>query len=151
MKTFLRRFFWTLGTLAVLIFLFHFVETWRGRRAWAQWKRAQEAVGINYDPAAYAPKAIPDAENFAAVPFVSDAVTGKAQLISGQLSGVFTNPPTVGDWRVCRTADYAAFAKELGPRSMEDYLQPFETRLAELDEALRRPSCRFKVDYLDSN
>ena len=147
MKTFLRRLVWTLGVLALLVFLFHLVETFRGRRAWAQWKRSQEAAGMNYDPASYAPKAIPDAENFAAAPILAAAAQGEASPRTWVVGKVFDDPATAGDYRSGRAADRAAFATELKGRSLKNFLQPMDARLAQLAEAARRPGCRVQRDY----
>ena len=57
-----------LAWLVTLIALFHGEETWRGRRAWRQYRRELEAQGEQLDFAALAPKPVPDEQNFAATP-----------------------------------------------------------------------------------
>jgi hypothetical protein len=53
-------------TLAVLAVVF---EGWRGKRAWLKLKAELEAKGERFDLAAFIPKPVPEAENFAMTPF----------------------------------------------------------------------------------
>ena len=148
MKTFLRRSLVIMGGLTILLGLFHVVENYRGRRAWRLWKSAREAAGQTYDRAAFIPKAILDAENFAAAPIVAGVNDGRNPEAQWSLPGVFVNWPSAGDWRNGHPADYAAFAGELNGRSLEAFLGPRDAALDALADAARRPSSRLNVDYL---
>jgi hypothetical protein len=53
-------------TVAALVLVF---ESWRGRRAWLKFKAELEGKGERLDIAAFIPRPIPDAENFAMTPF----------------------------------------------------------------------------------
>jgi hypothetical protein len=66
----LRRLLILLAWLVTLIALFHGEETWRGRRAWNQYRRELEAQGAQLDFAALVPKPVPDEQNFAATPVI---------------------------------------------------------------------------------
>jgi hypothetical protein len=55
-----------LPTFAVLAF--YVEEDWRGAAAWEKAKSEIEADGTSLDPSSYIPAAIPDAENFGALP-----------------------------------------------------------------------------------
>ena len=57
-----------LGVLAGLVLLFYVVENWRGKRAWETHKRELEARGESFDPKAFFPPMVPDAENILKVP-----------------------------------------------------------------------------------
>ena len=66
----LRRELIVLAWFVTLLALFHGEETWRGRRAWNQYRRGLEAQGGQLDFAAVVPKPVPDEQNFAATPFI---------------------------------------------------------------------------------
>jgi hypothetical protein len=66
----LRRELILLAWLVTLIALFHGEETWRGRRAWNQYRHELEAKGEQLDYAALIPKPVPDDQNFAATPAI---------------------------------------------------------------------------------
>jgi hypothetical protein len=59
-----------LAWLVTGIALFHGEETWRGRRAWSQYRHELEAQGEHLDFAALIPKPVSDEQNFAATPIV---------------------------------------------------------------------------------
>src|ERR1039457_4937669 len=59
-----------LAWFVTLVALFHGEETWRGRRAWNQYRRELEAKGEQLDYAALIPKPVPDDQNFAATPAI---------------------------------------------------------------------------------
>ncbi|MCX6926768.1 MAG: hypothetical protein NT154_26720 [Verrucomicrobia bacterium] len=65
-----RRILIGLAWLAALIALFHGEETWRGRRAWNEYRRTLEARGEPLDIKAVIPKPVPDEQNFAATPVI---------------------------------------------------------------------------------
>ena len=66
----LRRELIMLGWFVTLLALFHGEETWRGRRAWNNYRRELEAQGWQLDFAALVPKPVYDEQNFAATPAI---------------------------------------------------------------------------------
>jgi len=66
----IRRNLIALAWLITIIALFYGEEDWRGRRAWNNYRDTMVAQGEQLDFKAFVPKAIPDAENFAANPEV---------------------------------------------------------------------------------
>ena len=64
----LRRVLVTLAGFATLIAIFYAEENWRGKRAWKNYVRAQEARGEKMDLAAFIPPPIPDDQNLALCP-----------------------------------------------------------------------------------
>src|SRR5688572_1410611 len=56
---------------ATIIVLLYGFENWRGRRAWKKHEQQLLARGEQLDFKAYFPKPVPDAQNFAATPFVA--------------------------------------------------------------------------------
>lgn len=64
----LRRFLLGIACFATLIALFYAEENWRGKRAWKNYVRAQEARGEKMDLAAFIPPPIPDDQNLALCP-----------------------------------------------------------------------------------
>ncbi len=64
----LRRVLVTLAGFATLIAIFYAEENWRGKRAWKNYVREQEARGEKMDLAAFIPPPIPDDQNLALCP-----------------------------------------------------------------------------------
>ncbi len=56
--------------LVTLFVLFHAVENWRGKRAWEQYRKAQEAKGVSFDYNTVVPPPVPDDQNFAMTPLL---------------------------------------------------------------------------------
>jgi|GEM_PF-6898514 len=67
----LRRCLLGFAFLATLTGLYYAEENWRGKRAWENYRRQQEANGVRFDLAAYVPSAVPDGQNFAMTPFLA--------------------------------------------------------------------------------
>jgi hypothetical protein len=63
-----RRLLVTLAGFATLIAIFYAEENWRGKRAWKNYVRAQEARGEKMDLAAFIPAPIPDDQNLSLCP-----------------------------------------------------------------------------------
>ena len=55
----------------LLVVFFYLEENERGAYAWNRYKQQQEARGERLDPAAVAPPAVPDDQNFAATPYLA--------------------------------------------------------------------------------
>src|SRR3989442_8941340 len=64
-----RRTLIVLAWTATIIALLYGEENWRGRRAWNKYRRDLEARGEQLDYKAFIPPAVPDAQNFGAIPF----------------------------------------------------------------------------------
>src|SRR5436853_7819365 len=73
----LRRILVVLAWTVTIFALFHGEENWRGRRTWNKYRQELEARGEQLDLKALIPKAIPDEQNFAAVPFVQSWLTDR--------------------------------------------------------------------------
>jgi hypothetical protein len=56
--------------LVTLFVLFHAVENWRGKRAWEQYRKEQEAKGVSFDFNSIVPPPVPDDKNFAMTPLL---------------------------------------------------------------------------------
>src|SRR6516162_4035541 len=65
-----RRGFIALAWVVTCVVLFYVVEDWRGQRSWNRYSESLKAQGDELDLKSYVPKAIPDADNFAANPEV---------------------------------------------------------------------------------
>ncbi len=58
------------AALVTLFVLFHAVENWRGKRAWEQYRKEQEAKGVSFDFNSVVPPPVPDEQNFAMTPLL---------------------------------------------------------------------------------
>ena len=67
----LRPALFLLACLATLMALFYAEEDWRGRHAWNQFRRAEEAKGERFDWASMVPPPVPDDQNFALTPIMA--------------------------------------------------------------------------------
>jgi hypothetical protein len=56
--------------LITLFALFHAEENWRGKRAWEQYRKEQEAKGVSFDFNSVVPPPIPEEKNFAMTPLL---------------------------------------------------------------------------------
>ena len=59
-----RRVLIGLATVATLIALFYLAEDWRGKQAWASFKKAVETRGEVFDWSTRIPPPVPDGQNF---------------------------------------------------------------------------------------
>ena len=145
LKRSLRLLSWSLGGALLLLGFFHLEENARGRRAWEGWKASRVAQGDRYDWSRLTPPPVPDSENFAKVPFVEAAVTGKAPVLGG-----FTWPdkaPAFANWRLGQAQDAGAWAAAFGAPDLASALKPADGRLDELVAASERPGCRMPYHY----
>src|SRR5689334_2263467 len=69
-RRWLRRFLYFLAAVPVLIFLYYWVERFRGHHALNQAVAAYEADGESLDMSHFLAKRPPDAENFGATPLL---------------------------------------------------------------------------------
>lgn len=118
----LRWRFLALGCLATLVALFYAVENWRGRRAWQDYKQAQEAKGEQFDMASLIPPPVADDQNFFETPIWKDlhfVETNGAVVWSGAPGGnhvIFdafgpkgADAPSTGSWLKAQRLDLAAW------------------------------------------
>jgi hypothetical protein len=143
MKTLLRRTLYSLGSLLILLGLFHAVENWRGNRAWAAWQREREAAGYRFDRASYFSPVIPDDQNFAAVPRIAAAIQGTQPLMALPANW----PDQKADWREARHADLEAYGAAFPGGDVSKGLEPYQKVLDEIGKAAARPGCRRAIDY----
>ncbi len=66
------RYMCALAVVSLLLGLFYAEEDWRGKRDWENYKRAAESKGERFDLSAFDPPAVPDDQNFAFAPIVSN-------------------------------------------------------------------------------
>jgi hypothetical protein len=69
----IRRYLYGLAAFALLVTLFYTEEDWRGKRDWEHFKHAAEAKGERFDLSSFRPSAVPDDQNFAFYPTVSNS------------------------------------------------------------------------------
>jgi hypothetical protein len=60
-----------LACLITLVAVFYTEENWRGKRAWDNYRRDQEARGEIFDRQRFIPPAVPDDQNFAIIPLLA--------------------------------------------------------------------------------
>jgi len=148
-----------LALLATLVAAFYGIENWRGRRAWAAYQKEASAQGFHTDWGYYVPKPVPEAENFAATPFLkavgyrgrtdtnawlafsaaTRGVAGGGNWQSGlawKLDNFVNNPPP--------TPNGTALSGNI-PRDCLTLLAPVQPQLDELRTASRRPYAQFEV------
>ena len=168
-RVFSRRIFarlaFTVALVATLLLAFIAFENWQGNRAWATYRAEAEKRGIPYQRTAFLPPAVPDAENFAAIPLFQEAFAAGAakQPIPEPLKWNPPVPPAefpglpnrlkreqmdfakwqralIADHRLTEPTDNAA-------RDTLTGLAGFEPALQQLRDAARRPRCRFPVRW----
>ena len=144
MKARFRRALWGLAGLALALPLFHLVENVRGSRAWNAARRARAAAGEVLDPVAFAPPAVPDAENFAAAPRIAAAISGKEPLVRAPAKWPDSR---VRGWPEGRRYDLFATPGTLTQKELGAWLGEMRAPLDEIAVAARRPSCRIPVAY----
>jgi hypothetical protein len=144
MKPLLRRSLKVLAGGLVLLVLFHLVENWRGRRAWAAWQQEQKASGQRFDLVAFVPPPVPDAENFALVPRIADSINGKQPLL--ELPGGWPSG-TMNGWHEGQHVDLDAYAKVFPEGDVRKGLEAYRGVLDDFVQATRKPACRIPIDY----
>ncbi len=137
----LRRIVLCLIGLITLVVLLRAEENWRGRRAWLNYKHAQEAKGDRFDRERLIPTKVPDEQNFAMTPFLAP------------LFDFIPGTQTVRDTNA--TAKIEEFAKEFLNKvetntpaaEVMEMMRPFGPVMAELETASHRPFARFNLAY----
>jgi hypothetical protein len=69
----IRRYLYGLASFAFLVGLFYAEENWRGKRDWEQCKRSAAAKSERFDLSSFELSTVPDDENFAFAPIVSNS------------------------------------------------------------------------------
>src|SRR5437763_1058844 len=66
----LRRLLIVLAPLVTIVAIVVTEENWRGKRAWENYKREQEAKGEHFEYTAFVPPPVPDDQNLAMCPLL---------------------------------------------------------------------------------
>ncbi len=143
-----RRSLVILGSLVVGLLVFYGVENWRGKRAWRAWKAQRAALGESFDVKALIPPEVPEAENFAAVPWVAAAIDAKGEATRPKAPEFSDDTQYAGQWRKGQHSDLRAWEAHLG-KGLETVLALQKPRLDALEEAAQRPHSRLLLDYRD--
>jgi hypothetical protein len=80
----IRRYLYGLAALALLAALLYAEENWRGKRDWDHFKHAAEAKGERFDLSSLAPPAVPNDQNFAFSPIVSNSCIFPVEAAEGE-------------------------------------------------------------------
>jgi len=139
----LRRLLIVLAWLVTLVALFHGEETWRGRRAWHQYRRELEAQGEQLDYAALIPKPVPDEQNFAATPVIKSWFEKK--------SAYETDHPWNDPYsRVADKVQFPSRPKDASYERRFSDLAAWETALTALRSGELTPEQKFYSAQLDA-
>ncbi len=158
----LLRFAFIVAALAVIWYGFCLEERWRGRRAWAAYREAALARGTKLDLETVLPPAVPDAENFAAIPMIREifatnaagkpapewfaALKLKERPLPAFPSG--TTDFSLAAWQKFFVEHGVLRAAGADPSSdVLAALAIVQPELDELHEAARRPHAKFPVPW----
>ncbi len=125
--------------------LFHFYVTARGKNAWEQFKSTKEAEGISFDRRSILPAAVPDEENFAAIPLLRPLYSQMSQ--PSKTTGISSLPEM--QWLNELSRLSSAWKTNTPTEEIMTALQPFESELSQIADGVRLPRCRFPVRYED--
>ena len=166
-RRFITRSVFVFACLATLIVVFYRYEAWRGRRAWEAYRAQAEQAGLKFDISAYLPPEVPEAENYAAVPFIADLfkpVDPEAPEQPPQSSLGFPETPgfhrpgrksAVGSFNATEWRDYLLRCGWIDAATTEparDILRALDRHRASLDafhEAGSRPKANFPLNWED--
>ena len=160
-KTLIRLAF-TLVVLITLVMIFYRIEMWRGERAWETYRKSAEARGVKLWLKDLVTPPIPDAENYAAIPFFmgqfgTDDQRTAAEAMLPQWRIEKPKRPLLGDitkgtaMDVTAWRDYLVAAKVIPSPTdnpANDIIAAFEKlpALQQIRAASSRPACRFPVE-----
>ncbi len=152
----------TVVVLITLVVVFYRVEMWRGERAWETYRKSAEARGVKLWLKDFVTPPIPDAENYAAIPFFMERFGTEAQRkAAGEMLPQWRisklKRPPLGDitrgtvMDVTAWRDYLVSAKVIPSPTDDpahDIIAAFEKlpALQEIRAASSRPACRFPVE-----
>ena len=136
----LRRLVIAVLGLVVLVAAFYAEEDWRGKRAWENYQREQEAKGVVMDWNKYVPPPVPDEQNFFKAPKMQEWFVKSTNTISSpntnrlsqRLSNAYTTATNLNE---AESAKYLAWSDQ------------FEPDFDLIREALKRPYARMEGDY----
>lgn len=145
----------------MLVVLVHVEEGWRGRRDWAAYKTDAERHGVKLDLDDFIPPAIPDAENFAAIPLFQEIFRAESAGVTptdrfALPPGLPALPDIEKGIPVALTAWHDYFLKnklltDPGQDIARDLLRVIDqhcgSALRELRDAGHRPHSRFPVKW----
>jgi len=148
-----RRGLFALICLVTLIALVIAEENFRTQRAWDDFRRTAAARGDKLTLAECVPAPVPDEQNFAMTPLLKPIFTDKEydkalqkKLSMDEFNGN-TVMPDLGDWRVGKATDLAAWGTYFGEPGILQGLKKFDAEMDEITTASRRPYSRFPIDY----
>lgn len=158
----LVRLVFALLAMATLLMIFHRVEAWRGRRAWDVYRKSAEARGVQLWLRDFVTPPIPDAENFAAIPyftgrFGSAAEKKAAEELLPALNQPGLERPTSGNSldgkpvKLAEWRDYFVKSKVIaapGDDPARDLIAMLEKvpGLQQIRAAAARPKARYPID-----
>ena len=158
----LLRFVFICAVLTVIWYGFCLEERWRGQRAWAAYREAALARGAKLDLETVIPPAVPDTENFAAIPMIREIFAASAagkpapEWFAALKLKERPLPAFPGDTRDFSLAAWQKFFVEhgvlraAGADPSSDVLAALNIVRPELDElhdAGRRPRAKFPVPW----
>ena len=109
-RKFWQRVAFALAFLVTAIVVFYQVENARGRATWERYRREAVARGVKLDWRDFDPPPVPDAENFAAIPFLRQLGSRDAAVreAAGKLAKLPSARDGFGNGRDGRPSDLAA-------------------------------------------
>jgi hypothetical protein len=141
----------------------HLVEGFRGRRAWAAYESEARAKGVKLDLMEYVSPAIPDAENYAAIPLFQETFSVADGATPAPNPLAFPKPdivsPNWGDLSKAQARDLTKFrdyfvtigllkeASEDVPGDVLRALEAYEPYIDQVRRASARPRTRFPVQW----
>ncbi|HNQ88190.1 MAG TPA: hypothetical protein PKM73_06230 [Verrucomicrobiota bacterium] len=163
----LRIYLWAALCLITLIAVAYAAVNWHGARVWAARRASLEAAGVRLELASFIPPRVPDEQNFTMTPLLAplfDFKPGTQEWrdtntsdLPQKLNPMRTDGPK-GGWRSARGTDWEGWIDALNlknatnatvspPQAVLDHLRPWDSMLAQVREASRRPAARFNAHY----
>jgi hypothetical protein len=158
------RFVVGIASVIALLFALRAFENWRGERAWAAYRADAEKRGVHLSLMDFVPPAVPDAENFAAIPIFQEMFAARAAYqpftspFAWPEKWKGTAPPMANrfkggrfdavKWRdTLHDMHLLAQPTDDAARDILTGLASFEPALQQLRDAARRPHSRFPVHW----
>ncbi len=135
-----KRFLFVAACLVTLVAMAYAVENWRGKRAWENYKRDQEAKGEVLDIMSLAPPPVPDEQNFFATPSWQGMFR-----IRRNGSVVWNDPDFHKKWFLTVEAPNSEMSKT------GDWIRGEPTALSEWQAYFRGPKNVFESDHGKTN
>lgn len=151
----LRFGFFALVCLVTLLALVIAEENFRGKRAWEDYHREQEARGERLDFTPLIPPPVPDDQNFAMTPLLRPLFPD-GNKYGGELSKKLSLPSPTDDSKIKPKFGDRVMGT---PTAIDDWktlfdgqdvlvaMQKYDPELREISEAARRPHARFPIAY----